>query len=164
MNKLHKLISRIPIKIEPSIPSHPSSHHYNPYATLHSRPRNRTLLHRRILSHTRMLRNLTLMMLQLSIRHRTNTARVLLVQRRMRRRQVRIDRPDDGARGVREGVLGVGVLERRARGGVHGFLVVGGDVGVGGVVVDDVVVVVGDFGVGYGAAGFGVCDGVLVEV
>ncbi|KAI7506348.1 hypothetical protein KC367_g155 [Hortaea werneckii] len=53
--------------------------------------------------------------------------------------------------GIRDGVLGVGALESGTLGGVHGLLVLGGDGRVRRVVVDDVLVVVGDFGVGDGA-------------
>lgn len=71
--------------------------------------------------------------------------------------QVSADRADDGASGICDGVLGVGILEGRAGAGVLLGL------GNGGVVVDDGVVVVLDFGIGDGAAGFGV-GGVVVRV
>ena len=76
---------------------------------------------------------------------------------RVGRRQVSADRADDGTGSVCDGVLGVGVLEGRAGAGVLLGL------GNGGVVVDDGVVVVLDFGIGDGAAGFGV-GGVVVRV
>jgi hypothetical protein len=101
--------------------------------------------------------HLRLMMIQRSVRHRAHRARLLLGQMRVRGRQVRTDGPDDGARGVCDGVFGVGVLEGRAGAGVLRGL------RDGGVVVDDGGVVVGDFGVGDGAAGFGV-GGVVVGV
>ena len=101
--------------------------------------------------------NLRLMVIQRSIRHRAHSTRLLLSQMRVRRRQVRAHGADDGASGVCDGVFGVGVLEGRAGAGVLLGL------GNSAVVVDDGVIVVGDFGVGNGAAGFGV-GGVVVRV
>jgi hypothetical protein len=101
--------------------------------------------------------NLSLVVFQCRVCHRAHGARLLLGQVRVGRRQVGTDWADDGARGICDRVLVVGVLERRARTGVLGGL------GNGGVVVNDGVAMVGDFGVGDGAAGFGVA-GVVVRV
>jgi hypothetical protein len=73
------------------------------------------------------------------------------------RRQVSAHWANNRASGIGDGVLAVRILEGGARAGVLDRL------GDGGVVVDDGVVVVGDFGVGDGAAGFGVV-GVVVRV
>lgn len=118
------------------MPFHPitSSHHtlinHTHSPSLHGRPSNRTLLCRRILRHTRMRRNLLLMILQRRIRNRAHSPSVLLLQSGVLRWEMCVYRSHDRASSVREGVLCVGVLEGRARGGVHGFFVVGGDVGV----------------------------------
>lgn len=104
-----------------------------------------------------MLMHLRLMVIQRSVRHRAHSTSLLLRQMRVRRRQVRTHRADDGAGSVCDGVFGVGVLEGRAGAGVLRGL------RDGGVVVDDGGIVVGDFGVGDGAAGFGV-GGVVVRV
>lgn len=101
--------------------------------------------------------NLRLMMLKGRVRHRAHRPGLLLSQVRVSRREVSAHRADDGASGVCDGVFGVGVLEGRAGASVLLGL------GDGAVVVDDGVVVVGDFGVGDGAAGFGV-GGVVVRV
>lgn len=122
--------------------------------SLHHIPRHRALLHRRIVLHCRMRMHLLLMMLQRRIRHRTHLPTVRLDQLRVRGRQVSAHGPDDRARGIGDGTLGVGVLEGWAGSGVYGLVRVIGDSGAGRVVVDDVVV--GDFGVGNGAACFGV--------
>jgi hypothetical protein len=73
------------------------------------------------------------------------------------RRQVSAHWADNRASGIGDRVLAVRVLESRARAGILDGL------GDGGVVVDDGVVVVRDFGVGDGAAGFWVV-GVVVRV
>lgn len=91
------------------------------------------------------------MMLQRRIRHRADLATVALLQLRVRRRQVGRHGAYDWAGCIRDGVLGVGALESGTLGGVHCLLVLGWDGRVRGVVVDDVLVVVGDFGVGHGA-------------
>lgn len=109
--------------------------HYKPVVTsylvvndscLHGSSRDGTLLCRGILRHTRMGRNLSLVMLKLSVRHWAHSARVLLVQSRMRGREVCVDRADDRTSGIGEGLLGVGVLKRWASRCVHGGLVIGG--------------------------------------
>lgn len=97
------------------------------------------------------------MVLERRVRHRADRSRLLLSQVRVGGRQVSADGADDGAGGVCDGVFGVGVLEGRAGAGVLLGL------GNSAVVVDDGVIVVGDFGVGNGAAGFGV-GGVVVRV
>lgn len=101
--------------------------------------------------------NLRLMVLKRRVRHRADRPGLLLSQVRVGGRQVSADGADDGASGVCDGVFGVGVLEGRAGAGVLLGL------GDGAVVVDDGGVVVGDFGVGDRAAGFGV-GGVVVRV
>lgn len=132
-----------------SIIRHPSS--------VQRSARNRALLRRSIIRHSRVLVNLRLMVIQRSVRHRAHSTSLLLGQVRVGRRQVSADGADDGASGVCDGVFGVGVLEGGAGAGVLRGL------RDGAVVVDDGGVVVGDFGVGDGAAGFGV-GGVVVRV
>jgi len=101
--------------------------------------------------------DLSLVVVQRRVCHRAHGAGLLLGQVRVGGRQVGADRADDGASSVCDRVLAVGVLEGRARAGVLGRL------RDGGVVVNDGVAVVRDFGVGDGAAGFGVA-GVVVRV
>ena len=99
------------------------------------------------------------MMLERRVRHRTHLARLLLSKVRVGRGQVGADGADDGAGGVGDGAVLVCVLEGGAGAGARVLDAGGGDVGV---VVDDRVAVVRDFGVGDGAAGFGVF-GVVVR-
>ena len=104
-----------------------------------------------------MLVNLGLVVLQSSICHRANRAGLLLGEVRVGRREVSAHGTNDRAGGIRDRLLGVGVLEGRASGGVLAGL------RDSRVVVDDGVVVVLDLGVGDGAAGLGVA-GVVVRV
>lgn len=91
------------------------------------------------------------MVLQRRIRDRADLAAVAFLQLRVRRGQIGRHGADDGAGGIGDGVLGVGALQSGTLGGVHGLLVLGWDGRVRRVIVDDVLVMVGDFGVGHGA-------------
>jgi hypothetical protein len=101
--------------------------------------------------------DLSLVVVQSRVCNRAHRARLLLCEVRVGRRQVSAHGADNRASGIGDGVLAVGILESRASAGVLD------GPRDGGVVVDDGVVVVRDFGVGDGAAGFGVV-GVVVRV
>lgn len=119
---------------------------------------NRALGHGSIVRNRRVLVDLGLVMLEGSVCDGAHLAGLLLSEVRVGGRQVCADGADDGAGRVGDGALLVGVLEGRAGAGVldlrRGYV---------GVVVDDRVSVMLDFGVCDGAAGFGVVD-VVVRV
>lgn len=131
-------------------------------------PSNRTLGRRRPIINSRMPTNLALMMLPRSISNRTHLARLGAPGVWVAGRQVRAHGAYDGTRSIGDAGRAVGVFECRALCCVH--CVLGGGVfgaaglGGGGVVVDCRGVVVGDFGISDGAAGFrvrGVVGGVV---